>query len=405
MPADTLPNLGHGRPYVAIPGPSVIPDRVLGAMHRASPNIYEGALPAMMPDLTRDLRAAACTTQHVAIYVSNGHGAWEAALANTCAPGDRVLSLATGRFGHGWAEMARGLGLEVTQCDFGRSSPVDPQAVEDALRADTHHRIRAVLATHVDTASTVRNDIPAIRAAMDAAGHPALLLVDAIASLGCEPLRMDDWGVDIVVAASQKGLMTPPGLGFVWASDKALAASRKLKGRSPYWTWDNRIAPEFFYQYFGGTAPTHHLYGLRAALDMLIHEEGIAAAWTRHRRLAQAVWAAAEAWGNGGAMALNIADPAQRSHAVTALRLTPPDASRLRHWTETQAGVTLGIGLGMAEPGDPAWHGYFRIAHMGHVNAHMVLGALGAIDAGLKALSIPHGPGALDAATTALMQL
>ncbi|MCC5984314.1 MAG: alanine--glyoxylate aminotransferase family protein [Rhodobacteraceae bacterium] len=403
MPADILPQLGHGRPYVAIPGPSVIPDRVLNAMHRAAPNIYEGALPALMPDLLRDLRAAACTAQHVAIYVSNGHGAWEAALANTCAPGDRVLSLATGRFGHGWADMARGLGLAVTQHDFGRRAPVDPQMVEDTLRADTGHRIRAVLATHVDTASTVRNDVAAIRAAMDAAGHPALLLVDAIAALGCDPLRMDDWGVDVTVAASQKGLMTPPGLGLVWISDKALAASRKLTQRSPYWTWDHRINAEFFYQYFGGTAPTHHLYGLRAALDMLIHEEGLEPAWTRHRRLAQAVWAAAEAWGAGGAMALNIADPAQRSHAVTALRLNPPDASRLRAWTETQAGVTLGIGLGMADPGDPAWHGFFRIAHMGHVNAHMVLGALGAIDAGLKALSIPHGNGALDAATTALL--
>ncbi len=403
MPSDILPNLGRGRRYLAIPGPSVIPDRVLNAMHQAAPNIYAGALPDMMPDLVRDLRAAACTRQHVAIYIANGHGAWEAALANTCAPGAGVLSLPTGRFGHGWADMARGLGLEVTQIDFGRRTPVDPQQVEDALRADRDQRIRVVLATHVDTASTVRNDIPAIRAAMDAAGHPALLMVDAIASLGCDPLRMDAWGVDVVVGASQKGLMTPPGLGLLWISDKALAASRQLGLRSPYWTWDRRIDADAFYQYFGGTAPTHHLYGLRAALDMLIHDEGLEAAWVRHHRLARAVWAAVEAWGAGGAMALNIANPAQRSHAVTSLRLEAPDATRLRQWTETQAGLTLGIGLGMAEPDDPAWHGFFRLAHMGHVNAHMVLGALGVIDAGLKALHIAHGPGALDGATTALL--
>ena len=405
MSSDILPRLSQGRPYLAIPGPSVIPDRVLNAMHQPAPNIYEGALPQMMPDLLRDLRAVACTTQHVAIYIANGHGAWEAALANLCASGDRVLSLVTGRFGTGWAEMARAMGIEVETLDFGRNAPVDPQRVEEALRADTDHRLRAVLVTHVDTASTVRNDIAALRAAIDAAGHPALLMVDAIASLGCEELRMDAWGVDIIVAASQKGLMTPPGLGFLWVSDKARAVARARPGPySPYWNWTPRIDAQAFYQYFGGTAPTHHLMGLRTALDMLIHEEGLEAAWARHARLARALWAAAEAWGDhGGDLRLNITDRAHRSHAVTAMRLTAPDASRLRRWSETQAGVTLGIGLGMAEPTDPAWHGFFRLAHMGHVNAHMLLGALGVVDAGFKALSIPHGPGALDAAARAMV--
>jgi alanine-glyoxylate transaminase/serine-glyoxylate transaminase/serine-pyruvate transaminase len=157
-----------------------------------------------------------------------------------------------------------------------------------------------------------------------------------------------------------------------------------------------------FYQYFGGTAPTHHIFGLREALDMLVHEEGLEAAWARHARLAAAVWAACAAWGREGRLELNIADPAARSHAVTAVRLGAPDGTRLRRWLEAEAGVTLGIGLGMADPGDPAWHGFFRIAHMGHVNAHMTLGALAAIDAGLKALGIPHGPGAVEAATRAV---
>jgi alanine-glyoxylate transaminase/serine-glyoxylate transaminase/serine-pyruvate transaminase len=158
-----------------------------------------------------------------------------------------------------------------------------------------------------------------------------------------------------------------------------------------------RANPEYFFQYSGGTAPTHHLFGLRAALDM-IHAEGIEAIWARHDVLARAIWAACEVWGQGGPLELNIADAAHRSRAVTALRIGAPHGTSLRKWTEHQAGVTLGIGLGMAEPGDPAWHGFFRIGHMGHVNAHMVMGALGAIQAGFMALEIPHGSGALEAA-------
>jgi alanine-glyoxylate transaminase/serine-glyoxylate transaminase/serine-pyruvate transaminase len=153
-----------------------------------------------------------------------------------------------------------------------------------------------------------------------------------------------------------------------------------------------------FYQYFGGTAPTHHLYGLRAALDLIAAEGGTEAVWARHDRLARAIWAACETWGQVGPLELNITDPALRSRAVTALRIGAPHGSRLRSWVQDHAGVTLGIGLGMAEPGDPAWHGFFRIGHMGHVNAHMVLGALGAIEAGLAALDIPHGAGGLAAA-------
>jgi alanine-glyoxylate transaminase/serine-glyoxylate transaminase/serine-pyruvate transaminase len=161
-----------------------------------------------------------------------------------------------------------------------------------------------------------------------------------------------------------------------------------------YWDWTHRADPEMFYQYFGGTAPTHHLYGLRAALD-LIAAEGIEAIWDRHETLARAIWAACEAWGATGPLEMNVADRALRSHAVTALRIGAPHGSNLRQWVQDQTGVTLGIGLGMAEPGDPAWHGFFRIGHMGHVNAHMVLGALGAIEAGLVALDIPHGEGGI----------
>lgn len=394
-------SLANGRPYLAIPGPSVMPEEVLRAMHRSSPNIYEGELLALTDSLIPDLRRVARTDHAVAIYIGNGHAAWEAALANVAGPGDRVLVPATGRFGHGWGEMAAGLGCEVELIDFGKRDPFDLNRVEAALRADPEHRIKAVLATHVDTSSGVLNDIAGLRAALDAAGHPALLMADCIASLGCDRFEMDAWGVDVMVAASQKGLMVPPGLGFVFFGPRAAEARARMARVSRYWDWVPRADPGLFYQYFGGTAPTHHLYGLRAALDM-IHGEGIEAVWARHDTLARAIWAGCEIWGQGGPLELNVADPAHRSRAVTALRIGAPLGTRLRDWTEHQAGVTLGIGLGMAEPGDPAWHGFFRIGHMGHVNAHMVMGALGAIQSALVALEVPHGAGALEAAAAVM---
>ncbi|WP_281968558.1 pyridoxal-phosphate-dependent aminotransferase family protein [Roseovarius nanhaiticus] len=399
--SDTQGALAGGRSYLAIPGPSVVPDRVLNAMHRASPNIYQGALIDMVDTLIPDLKRVARTKAHVAIYIANGHGAWEAAFANTLAPGDRVLALICGRFGQGWAQMARDMGLDVEELDFGRASPIDPARVEAALRADKEGRIKAVLATHVDTSTSALSDMPALRAAMDAAGHPALLMADCIASFACDRFEMDEWGVDILVTGSQKGLMMPPGLGLVFFSEKAAQVRRGLARVSPYWDWTLRANPDEFYQYFFGTAPTHHLYGMRAALDM-IHDEGVEAVWARHDRLARAIWAACEVWAEGGALKMNIIDPAQRSRAVTALSLPAPKASDLRAWLEANAGVTLGVGLGFAMPSEPAWHGYFRIGHMGHVNAHMVLGVLGSIEAGLAALDIPHGSGAVGAAAAVI---
>lgn len=391
-----------GRTYLAIPGPSVVPDRVLSAMHRPSPNIYAGELVDLMPALVADLKRVALCSGHVAIYIANGHGAWEASIANMFSRGDRALVAATGRFGLGWADAAARMGVDVEVLDFGRSAPAEPARIAEALDADRDRRIRAVLVTHVDTASGVRNDVAAIRAAIDTAGHPALLAVDAIASLGCDEMRMDEWGIDVLVGASQKGLMLPPGLSFVWFSDKALEASRTAGLATPYWDWKPRTAPAEFYQLFGGTAPTHHLYGLRTALDM-IAEEGLEQVWARHRRLARAVWAAFDAWGVGGhPIGLNVRDPAHRGHSVTAARIGDGGGGRLRRWLETEAGVTLGIGLGMALPTEPAYQDFLRVAHMGHVNAHMTLGVLATMDAGMRALAIPHGEGALAAAADAL---
>jgi len=391
-------SLAHGRPYLAIPGPSVIPDQVLRAMHQGSPNIYEGPLIDLVASLWPDLRRAAGTSDHVAMYIGNGHAAWEAANANLFSRGDRALVLATGQFGLSWAASARAMGVAVEVLDFGKSAPVDMGRVEAALRADAGHRIKAVLTTHVDTASSIKTDIPALRAAIDAAGHPALLAVDCIASLGCDEFRMDAWGVDVMVAACQKGLMTPPGMAFVWFSDAARQRSLGSDLVTPYWAWGPRTDAAEFWQIWDGTAPTSHLFGLRAALD-LIAGEGLEQVWRRHHTLARTVWAAFDAWSIGNpAIGMNVADPQHRGWSVTAARFGAPDATRLRTWCETKAGVTLGIGLGMAPSTDPAYHGFLRVAHMGHVNAHMTLGALAVMEAGLQALGIAHGPGALAAA-------
>jgi len=394
--------LAHGRPYLAIPGPSVMPDRVLAAMHRPAPNIYEGALVEMVHGLVPDLKAAARTAGEVAIYIANGHGAWEAAASNTIRPGEKVLVLSTGRFAAGWGVVFERLGAETQVIDFGKRAAVDLGAVEAALAADSAHKIKAVIVVHVDTATSVKNDIPGIRAVLDKLGHPALYMVDCIASLAVDRFEMDAWGVDVMVAASQKGLMTPPGLGFVFFNEKA--AARQVETASFYWDWTPRANPALFYQFFGGTAPTHHLFGLREALDMIAEEGGIEAVWARHEKLARAAWAAFDAWGQGGPLEMNIADPGLRSCAVTALRIGGEDGTRLRRWVDEKAGLTLGIGLGMAEPDDPAWHGFFRLGHMGHINGHMMMGALGVIEAGLAALDIPHGPGALAAAARVIAE-
>ena len=251
----------------------------------------------------------------------------------------------------------------------------------------------AVLVVQTDTATSVRSDILAIRQAMDAAGHDALLMVDSIACLGCDRMEMDAWGVDVLVTGSQKGLMTPPGMGFVFYNDKADRWREQAKSVSYYWDWRPRTNPEIFYRYFAGTAPTHLLYALREALDM-ITEEGLEAIWRRHEILARSVWAAVEHWGQDGPLELNAPDPIFRSHAVTGVRAGSDKGTELRNWCEERAGLVLGIGLGM----EPTDH-FFRLGHMGHVNAQMILGALATIEAGLKAVGIPHAAGGAAAAS------
>lgn len=395
------PSLARGPEILAIPGPSVMPERVLSAMHRAAPNIYEGELIELAETLyPRLLNLGGCDGDAV-IYIGNGHAGWEASLTNTLSRGDEVLVLVTGRFGRGWADIAEGLGIKVRLLDFGGSRPADPARLQAELAADTSHAIKAVLAVQTDTASSVQNDIPALSEAIRAARHPALFLVDAIASFGCEPMKMQAWGVDVLVAASQKGLMTPPGLAFNLISPRAWVAVETADLKTPYWSWDRRVNGKVFHMKFCGTPPTHHLYGLHEALSM-IDEEGLDNLWARHRRLAEAVWAAVGCWSDGGEIALNVPERADRSWVVTGVITAAGDAPRIREWCERQAGVTLGIGLRL----DVVTGGYsdamFRIGHMGHVNPPMLLGTLASIDAALKALGIAHGEGALSAAAAVI---
>ena len=391
-------SLNFGRNILAIPGPSVIPERVLNAMHRPSPNIYEGDLIELTASLFPDLKAVARTKHNAAIYIGNGHAAWEAALTNSINGGEKIIVLSTGRFAAGWGEIAKSLGIEIQVLEFGMQGQANPDQLESALRADTNREIKAVICVQTDTASSVKNDVPALRNAIDQSGHDALFMVDCIASLGCEPFEMDDWGVDVMVAACQKGLMTPAGISFVFFNDKAEEA-RKSAAPSIYWDWQPRAHPEAFYQQFSGTAPTHHLYGLREALNILVLEEGIENAWARHETLARTVWAALDVWAEGGVLGHNIDDKNKRTMAVSAITTSGKQATAIRKWCEANTGVTLGISLGFAEPGSAEWDRHFRIGHMGHLNVHMIMGTIGAVDTALKALDIPHGENALNAAS------
>lgn len=397
-------SLASGRDHLAIPGPSVMPERVLRAMHRAAPNIYGGELVDMSDTLYADLNRLARNEEgEVVIYIGNGHAAWEASLCNLFNRGDKVLGLINGRFGLGWVDMAASLGIDMLRLEGGSEEPVDPARIEALLREDRAHDIKAVMTVQTDTSTSIDNDIQAIRRAIDAADHPALLLVDCIATLGCQPFDMQGWGVDVMVAGCQKGLMTPPGIAFAFIGPKAWNPDVRPDLRTPYWDWVNRVTTPVFAMRFGGTPPTHHLYGLRAALDMLF-DEGIDNVWRRHRMLAECVWCAVDAWQMEGGLRLQVPEPGHRSLAVTTVCSENGAATALREWCETETGVTLGVGL-VATPGTNTSDDLFRIGHMGHLNPPMLLGTLASIDTGLKALGIPHREAALEHTTQLLARL
>jgi alanine-glyoxylate transaminase/serine-glyoxylate transaminase/serine-pyruvate transaminase len=380
-----------GREFLAIPGPTTMPDEVLRAMHRPALDIYSDQMVSLTDSLMSDLSKLFATKGSSYIYIANGHGAWEAVLSNVLSRGDKVLVLESGRFAINWGNAAAAMGaeVEVLKGDWRRAIRVDE--VEARLRADKNHSIKAILAVQVDTASGAYNDIEAIGKAIKASGHPALFIVDAVASLGCMPFEMDKWGIDVAMSGSQKGLMTPPGLGFVAANDRAKQVHKKADLRTPYWDWTEREGSEHYRKY-AGTAPVHLLFALRQAVDM-IFEEGLEAVFQRHRLLAGAVRRAVAVWAEGQVLGFNIAEASERSDTVTTVTMgNGHDPVALHNYCKEKCGVVLGVGIGELQ-GQA-----FRIAHMGHVNAPMILGTLGVIEVGLNALEIPHGKGGTEAA-------
>ncbi len=382
-------DLSSGRPQVAIPGPSIIPDRVLAAMHRPMPDLYEGELVDVANAVRNRLPSLAFTDGEAFLLNGNGHGAWQMATSNTLNEGDTVLVVSS-RFADSWGSYTEVSGVNIEVLDTDSRRPAPPEALQARLAADDG-KITAVLCVHTDTASSVRNDIPALRAAIDAAGHDALFMVDCIASFGCEPFYMDEWGVDVTVAACQKGLMVPPGVSFVWASQKALDVHRRQKVRVGYLDWTKRLDPSSFYMYFAGTPPVGHIFGLDAAFAIIEEEGGLPAVWERHRVLADATRAAVEAWSTPGAIEFNVTDPDARSNAVTSVRTGSIDAEQLRARARRETGLVIGLGLAEAAG--------VRIAHMGHLNPPMHLGTLGTIEAVLKAQGAPLGGSGVAAAT------
>ncbi|MET0710719.1 MAG: aminotransferase class V-fold PLP-dependent enzyme [Tardiphaga sp.] len=377
-----------GREFLAIPGPTTMPDEVLRAMHRPALDIYSDTMVQMTASLLRDLGTLFATTGRTYIYIANGHGAWEATLSNVLSRGDKILVLESGRFAVGWGEAARRMGVDVEGLKGDWRRAIRPAEVEARLRADTSHEIKAVLAVQVDTASGAYNDIEAIGKAIKAAGHPALFMVDAVASLATMPFEMDAWGIDVAMSGSQKGLMAPPGLGFVAANDRARAVHKTADLRTPYWDWTEREGPEHYHKY-SGTAPVHLLFAQRQAIDMLF-DETLANVFLRHRLLAEAVRRAVTVWSEEQVLNFNIIDPAERSDTVTTVAMSDPGP--LLAYCKNKCGVILGVGIG-----DLSGKA-FRIAHMGHVNAPMILGTLGVIEMGLQALGIAHGKGGTEAA-------
>ena len=376
-----------GRHFLQIPGPSPVPDRILRAidsqtMDHRSPEFGELGLKALT-----GMKTIFGTKEDVIIYPASGTGAWEAALVNTLSPGDTVLICETGQFAWLWQALARRLGLnpEVIETDWRQAA--DSEAIEARLRADSTHQIKAVCVVHNETSTGCTSNIPAVRAAIDSASHPALLMVDTISSLGSVEYRHDDWGVDVTIGGSQKGLMLPPGLSFNAVSEKAKAAAQSAKLPRSYWDWSEMIASNKT-GYFPYTPATNMLYGLVEALNML-HEEGLEAVYARHNRHGQATRLAVESWG----LEVLSRVPEHYSPVLTAVMVPEGhSADALRRIIHTELNMSLGNGLGRLQDR------VFRIGHLGDFNDLTLLGTLSGIEMGLKRANIPYNKGGAQSA-------
>lgn len=388
-----MPMIHSGRHFLQIPGPTNVPDRVLRAMDRPVIDHRGPEFARLGKDVLEGVRTIFQTSGPVLIFPSSGTGAWEAAVVNTLSPGDRVLMFETGHFSSLWKQVAEKHGISVDYVPGNWRRGASPEITEERLREDAQHSVKAVMVVHNETSTGVTSRIAEIRHAIDRAQHPALFMVDTISSIGSMEYRHEEWGVDVTVGGSQKGLMLPPGLSFNAISEKARAVARHARSHRYYWDWEEMLKPnaEGFFPY---TPATNLLYGLREAITML-HEEGLSNVFARHAHHGEATRAAARAWG----LEIVCQDPREYSSSLTALFV--PDgynADDLRTGILDNFDMSLGTGLSKLAKR------VFRIGHLGHFNDLTLAGTLCGVEMGLRLAGIPHNPGvnaALDVLVTA----
>ena len=388
-----MQHLQNGRHFLQIPGPTNVPERILRAIERPTIDHRGPEFKGLCFEVLEGIKEIFQTRQPVIIYPASGTGAWEAALVNTHSPGDKVLMYDTGHFASTWYKLAISLGLNAQLLPGSWREGVKPDEIEHILAEDKDRTIKSVCVVHNDTATGITSDIPAIRSAIETSGHNALFCVDTISSLGSIDYRHDDWGVDVTVGGSQKGLMLPPGLSFNAVSKKALEASNGANLPRSYWDWQDILNAnkEGVFPY---TPATNLLYGLREAIRMLL-EEGLDQVFYRHRRLADAARAAVKAW----ELELNALNPGEYSNSLTAVLLPHGhDADEFRKLVLENFNVSLGNGLGKLSGK------LFRIGHLGDFNEPMLLGTLGVIEMGLELAKIPHRPEGVRAAMNFLVE-
>ena len=390
-------SVARGWQFFMHPGPTNIPNRVLLAMARPTVDFTGPEFVALRDRSLQRLKAVLKTKDGFAItYAASGNGAWDASIANLFSPGDKVLVPQTGFFADRWSNTARAYGLEVEALSTMERRAVDPEAVAKHLAADTRRAIKAVMLIQNETATGIRHPIAEVRAEMNRVGHPALYLVDTISSLASYDFRMDEWGVDLVIGGSQKGLMLPPGMAFTAINARAWEAAQSARNPRRYWDWKELVENGRQVR-FCGTPPITHFFGLEESLNM-IEEEGLENVFARHRRLANAARACVRHWGQGGGgPEIYSLDPDAASDSLTAV-LTPAghDADKVRAIANDKYGVALGRGLSALQGR------VFRIGHMGDLNEPMVLGSLAAIELALAEAGVPHARGGVEAAMDSL---
>ncbi len=380
-------SVARGRHFLQIPGPTNVPERVLRALSRATIDHRGPEFAKMTKEIFDGMQKLMKTAGKVIIYPASGTGSWEAAMVNTLSPGDKMLMFETGHFATAWKNVAMKLGLQVDFLPGDWRRGVDPGQIEAKLAEDRQKTIKALAIVHNETSTGVVSRIAEVRRAMDRAGHPALLMVDTVSSLGLTDYRHDEWGVDVTVSSSQKGLMLPPGLGINGVSEKALAASKSARLPKSYWDWQAMITANQngFFPY---TPATNLLFGLKEALVM-IQEEGLENIFTRHNRFGEATRRAVKTWG----LEVNCLNPAEYSNSVTAVRVPEGrDADALRKIILEKFNLSLGNGLGKVQGK------VFRIGHMGDLNDLMLAGTLSGVEMGLALSGTPFKKGGVQAA-------